>query len=139
MRGSILQAEACQILSLAKNPRWSVAIYKYCHTRLHLGFLAKLRIWQVPACFLSKSAGRLAGRQAGRSTGLSCMSPSIMSVPPIMSIPTSYVCPHLSFLSPPLMSVPTYYVCPYLLCLSIPIMSVPTRPPHQLEIRTLQD
>ena len=22
----------------------------YCHTRLHLGFSAKLRIWQVPAC-----------------------------------------------------------------------------------------
>ena len=22
----------------------------FCHTRLHLGFLANLRIWQVPAC-----------------------------------------------------------------------------------------
>ena len=30
----------CQILS-AKN---------YCHTRLHLGFPAMLKIWQVPAC-----------------------------------------------------------------------------------------
>ena len=24
----------------------------YCHTRLHFGFSAKLRIWQVPACFV---------------------------------------------------------------------------------------
>ena len=41
--------------------------------------------------------------------------------PPIMSVPTYHVCPHLSCLSPPIMSVPTYYVCPHL-----PIMSVPT-------------
>ena len=42
--------------------------------------------------------------------------------PPIMSVPTNYVCPHLLCLSPPIVSVPTYYVCP----LSPPIMSVPT-------------
>ena len=45
--------------------------------------------------------------------------------PPIMSVPTYFVCPHLLCLSPPIMSVPTYYVCPHLLCLSPPIMFVP--------------
>ena len=51
---------------------------------------------------------------------LSCLSP------PIMSLPTNYVCPHLLCLSPPIMSVPTYYVCPNLSCLSPHIMSVPS-------------
>ena len=27
-----------------------IIAYLYCHTRLQLGFSAKLRIWQVPAC-----------------------------------------------------------------------------------------
>ena len=67
-----------------------------------------------------------------------CLSPPIMSLPtfyvcphllclspPIMSVPTYYVCLHLLRLSPPFMSVPTYYVCPHLLCLSPLIMSVP--------------
>ena len=29
----------------------------YCHTRLHLGFSAKLRIWQVPACKMEPRSG----------------------------------------------------------------------------------
>ena len=30
---------------------------KYCHTRLHLGFSAKLRIWQLPACKMEPQSG----------------------------------------------------------------------------------
>ena len=29
----------------------------FCHTRLHLGFSAKLRIWQVPACKMEPRSG----------------------------------------------------------------------------------
>ena len=29
----------------------------YCHTRLHLGFSAKLRVWQVPACKMEPRSG----------------------------------------------------------------------------------
>ena len=29
----------------------------YCHTRLHPGFSAKLRIWQVPACKMESRSG----------------------------------------------------------------------------------
>ena len=29
----------------------------YCHTRLHLGFSAKLRIWQVPTCKMEPRSG----------------------------------------------------------------------------------
>ena len=29
----------------------------YCHTRLHLGFSVKLRIWQVPACKMEPQKG----------------------------------------------------------------------------------
>ena len=29
----------------------------YCHTRLHLGFSAKLRIWQVPTCKMEPQSG----------------------------------------------------------------------------------
>ena len=29
----------------------------YCHTRLHLGFSAKLRIWQVSACKMEPRSG----------------------------------------------------------------------------------
>ena len=29
----------------------------YCHTRLHLGFSAKLRIWQVPICKMEPLSG----------------------------------------------------------------------------------
>ena len=29
----------------------------YCHTRLHLGFSANLRIWQVPACKMEPQRG----------------------------------------------------------------------------------
>ena len=32
-------------------------IVRYCHTRLHLGFSAKLRIWQVPACKMEPRSG----------------------------------------------------------------------------------
>ena len=48
----------------------------YCHTRLHLGFLAKLRILQVPACKMEPQGGiiivrnRLSGRQADRPTNV---------------------------------------------------------------------
>ena len=31
----------------------------YCHTRLHLGFSAKLRIWQVPACKMEPRSGNI--------------------------------------------------------------------------------
>ena len=48
--------------------------------------------------------------------------PLLCLSPPIMSVPTVYVCPHLLCLSPPIMSVPTYYVCPHLFCLSPPII-----------------
>ena len=29
----------------------------YCHTRLHLGFEAMLKIWQVPACKMEPQRG----------------------------------------------------------------------------------
>ena len=29
----------------------------YCHTRLNLGFSAKLKIWQVPACKMESQRG----------------------------------------------------------------------------------
>ena len=29
----------------------------YCHTRLHLGFPAMLKIWQVPACKMEPQRG----------------------------------------------------------------------------------
>ena len=79
---------------------------------------------------------------------LLCLSPPIMSVPtfylcppllclfpPFMSVPTDYqLC-----LSQPIMSVPTFYVYPHLLCLSPPIMSVPTFYvcPHRLPIMSV--
>ena len=31
----------------------------YCHTRLHLGFSAKLRIWQAPACKMEPRSGMI--------------------------------------------------------------------------------
>ena len=33
--------------------------YAYCHTRLHLGFSAMLRIWQVPACKMEQQSGNI--------------------------------------------------------------------------------
>ena len=35
----------------------------HCHTRLHLGFLAKLRIWQVPACKMEPRSGYISGKK----------------------------------------------------------------------------
>ena len=75
---------------------------------------------------LNRPAGRQATRppqyfirrKSPNMTHLSCLSP------PIMSVPTYFVCPHLFGLSPHIMSVPIYYVCPHLLCLSPPIMFV---------------
>ena len=29
----------------------------YCHTLLHLGFLAKLKVWQIPACKMELQPG----------------------------------------------------------------------------------
>ena len=34
----------------------------YCHTRLHLGFSAKLRIWQVSACKMEPRSGIIIGQ-----------------------------------------------------------------------------
>ena len=31
----------------------------FCHTRLHLGFSAKLRIWQVPTCKMEPRSGNI--------------------------------------------------------------------------------
>ena len=98
-----------------------MSVPPYCHSRLNLGFLAKLRIFQASACKMEPWSGII-----------SCKKPP--TNPPaikvwkahIMSVPTFYVCPHLICLSPPIMSVPTFYVCPHLLCLSSPYMSVPT-------------
>ena len=97
---------------------------------LHLGFSAKLGIWQVPTCKMEPRSGiifclnRPTSRPAGRPPDhlnfkaegkaphcVSLSSPICLS-PPIMSVSTYYVCPHLSCLSPTIMSVPTYYDCP---------------------------
>ena len=48
--------------------------------------------------------------------------------PPIMFVPTFYVCPHLLCLSPPIMSVPTFYVHHHLSCLSPPILFFADKP-----------
>ena len=90
--------ELTRFSALAKNPRWSrfwqyltitdwsrgvwwvswrslCVSGGYCHTRLHLGFSAKLRIWQASACkmeprsgiiFCQKPAGRPADRPPDR-------------------------------------------------------------------------
>ena len=123
----------------------------------HLNVLSevKAQTWphQVPTCKMEPRSGsifclnRPADRPATRPpqyfirrkspnmTHLSCLSP------PIMSVPTYYVCPHLFCLSPPIVSVPTYYVCPHLSCLSPPIMSVPTYHvcPHLQGVRRVSD
>ena len=94
----------------------------FCHTRLHLGFSAKLRIWQVPACKMEPRSGTIITDWASQPA-------SQPASPPPTYFDTSAIltfCPHLLCLSPPIMSVPTYYVCPHLLCLSPPIISVPT-------------
>ena len=124
------------------------SILHYCHTRLHLGFSAELRIWQVPGCKMEPRSGTISWKNRPPTHPPTwpygfwfcvSLSPPIMSVPiyyvcphllclspAIMSVPIYYVCPHLVCLSPPIMSVPSYYVCPNQLCLSPPIMSVPT-------------
>ena len=100
-------------------------IRHYCYTRLHLGFSAKLKIWQVSTCKLEPRSGIIFCKNRPGPTSQSSLLQSMVFYvslsPPIMSVPTYHVCPHLSCLSPPIMSVPTYYVCPHL-----PIMSVPT-------------
>ena len=57
--GSILKAETSQISSLAENlilsQLWQMS--SYCHTRLNLGFSAKLKIWQVPTCKMEPQSG----------------------------------------------------------------------------------
>ena len=35
----------------------NVSVYTNCHTRLHLGFSANLRIWQVSACKMEPWSG----------------------------------------------------------------------------------
>ena len=37
--------------------KYSTNSINYCHTRLHLGFSAKLRIWQVPTCKMEPRSG----------------------------------------------------------------------------------
>ena len=39
------------------NLAWHSLVPACCHTRLHLGFSAKLRIWQVPACKMEPQNG----------------------------------------------------------------------------------
>ena len=34
-----------------------VIVFWYCHTRLHLGFSAKLKIWQASACKMEPRSG----------------------------------------------------------------------------------
>ena len=34
-------------------------LQRYCHTRLHLGFSVKQRIWQVPACKMEPRSGNI--------------------------------------------------------------------------------
>ena len=34
-----------------------ISLGGFCHTQLHLGFSAKLRIWQVPACKIETQSG----------------------------------------------------------------------------------
>ena len=41
---------------LNRIPQDNIGQY-YCHTRLHLGFSAKLRIWQVSACKMEPQSG----------------------------------------------------------------------------------
>ena len=44
--GSILQAETCQILSLAENPRWSPSVAKLGHmSKLGLPYVPSILIW----------------------------------------------------------------------------------------------
>ena len=102
--------------------------FQYCHTRLHLGFSAKLRIWQASACKMEPRSGIISCKKPSthppRHLSLEGLDLSI-NLSDHMSVPTYYVCPHLLCLSPPIMSVPTFHVCPHLLCLSPPIVSVP--------------
>ena len=89
----------------------------YGHTRLNLGFSAKLRIWQVPACKMEPRSGIISWKNHQPThphhMDFSCGIYSTLNSlsPPIMSVPTYYVRPNLSCLSPPIVSVPNYYVC----------------------------
>ena len=101
--------------------------YIFATLGLHLGFSAKLRIWQVPACKMEPRSGYI--MQWGPPTHPTTASVGNQNLarlkldsesmvfyvslsPPFMSVPTYFVCPHL-------------YVCPHLLYPSSPIMSVP--------------
>ena len=41
------------------NRLFNVCVFNCCHTRLHLGFSAKLRIWQVPADKMEPQSGNI--------------------------------------------------------------------------------
>ena len=40
----------------------AVTISQFCHTRLHLRFSTKLKIWQVPACKMEPQSGKIMWR-----------------------------------------------------------------------------
>ena len=47
---------------IPKNSDLNVRFPSYCHTRLHLGFSAKLRIWQASACKMEPQSGNIFGQ-----------------------------------------------------------------------------
>ena len=53
---SNFEIQSCFWDFYTKSFMWKVSIH-YCRTRLHLGFSAKLRIWQVSACKMEPRSG----------------------------------------------------------------------------------
>ena len=59
MEGTSFANSRCRMKSssIITFKMFRMQIYTYCHTRLHLGFSAKLRIWQASACKMEPRSG----------------------------------------------------------------------------------